>query len=352
METKKIFKILYCAVFFAACLFLSVGLIFPGASDSTEGGNMPHIIRDSISQYDPNYEEDFENWFSKSFAYRGRISDWFSSLRERIFLTGNDEVIVGHDGFLFFHETIDSYTGADPLSDSELDAIVSALGRISDKCSDEGVRFLFVCVPNKSTIYPEYVPRNYREYDGTCDLDRLNESLDRMGIDYLDLRSVLTEAKGDGLLYFRRDTHWNKFGAGVASLAILDKLGLSASVSPYDIHTVPRDFQADLDALLYPHSTRYDDNPTYERAGMYAYTSAFSGEMDMTITTRSAGKAGKLLIFRDSYGSALIEFLACDFSSVRFERTTPYRTELIRKSDYDTVIVEISERKLRELLCK
>lgn len=343
---------MYCAVFCVICIFFSLGLIIPGAADSVYGGEMPHLTDDNFRNIYTDYGERFEKWFSGNFAYRGKTAEFFSSIKERIFNTGNGQVIVGEDGFLFFDETIDYYTGADPLNDSELDAIVSAIEKVSDRCKAENVRFLFMCVPNKSTVYPEKIPVNYVEYEGESDLDRLYSRLDGSGTEYIDLRPVLIEAKKDGLLYYRRDTHWNRFGAGIASLAVMEKLGLPVAVSPYDEHTAERCFEGDLDALLYPCTAKYDECPVYERGGMFVYTSAFSGEMDMEITTRSAGEGGSLLIFRDSYANSLIEFFACDFSSVRFERIVPYRTDLIKNGDYDSVIVEISERKLRELLCR
>ncbi len=109
-------------------------------------------------------------------------------------------------------------------------------------------------------------------------------------------------------------------------------------------------FEGDLDRLLYPGTTRYDDNLVYDYTGQYIYTSAFSNEMDLQITTRSGGSAGKLLMFRDSFGSAMIGDLAVSFSNMRMERAVPYRLDLLKTERYDVVIVEIAERNLRNLI--
>ena len=88
----------------------------------------------------------------------------------------------------------------------------------------------------------------------------------------------------------------------------------------------------------------------YTYDGQYIYTSAFSTAMDMTITTRSAGEAGTLLCFRDSFASAMLGDLAISFSGAQFERAVPYRIDLLETVRADVVIVEIAERNLRTLI--
>lgn len=123
-----------------------------------------------------------------------------------------------------------------------------------------------------------------------------------------------------------------------------------------DFSSLPRTdvttHEGDLDRLLYPGTVKYDDNTVYDYDGQYIYTSAFSTEMDMTITTRSAGTAGKLLCFRDSFASALIGDFAISFSQMQMERAIPYRLELLETAPAaaDVVIVEIVERNLRSLI--
>ena len=42
--------------------------------------------------------------------------------------------------------------------------------------ASRGAQLLFVCAPNKNTIYPEYMPGQYRKTEQVSDLDRLEQA--------------------------------------------------------------------------------------------------------------------------------------------------------------------------------
>lgn len=348
---KSIGTLLFCVLFFCLCAFFSVGMLIPGASSAVEGAEMPVLMTDG--RISDGFGDAFETWFSKRFAFRGTVVDLFSSLKEHLFQTGNDQVIVGEDGFLYFDDTLDNFLREDPLTEDELCAIGDALANLNEYAKEHGARLLFVCAPNKNTVYPEYMPARYRmaQTDTPSDLDRLYAYLSsKQQIDILDLRPVLAAAKEEHLLYHKRDSHWNGYGAHVAYEAIMEHLSLPTPdfsvLERSDITT----HEGDLDRLLYPGTVKYDDNTVYNYEGQYIYTSAFSTEMDMTITTRSAGEAGTLLCFRDSFASAMLGDLAISFSQMQMERAIPYRLDLLETTKADIVIIEIVERNLRSLI--
>ena len=348
---KTVGTLFFCVLFFCLCAFFSLGMLIPGASSAVEGAEMPALITDG--RISDGFGDDFETWFSKRFAFRGTVVDLFSSLKETVFQTGNDQVIVGEDGFLYFQDTMDSFLKENPLTDDEIRSIGTALSNLSAYAEEHGAHLLFVCAPNKNTVYPEYMPARYRTSPSNAmsDLDRLHAYLDaETAVDYLDLRPILTAAKEEQLLYHKRDSHWNGYGAHIAYEAIMTHLGLPMP----DFSVLPRTdittHEGDLDRLLYPGTVKYDDNTVYNYDGQYIYTSAFSTEMDMSITTRSAGTAGTLLCFRDSFSSALIGDFAVSFSQMQMERAIPYRLDLLESFKADIVIVEIVERNLRSLI--
>lgn len=348
---KTVGTLLFCVLFFCLCAFFSVGMLIPGASSAVEGAEMPVLITDG--RISDGFGDDFETWFSKRFAFRGTVVDLFSQLKETVFATGNDQVIVGEDRFLYFQDTMDAFLRQNPLTEEELFAIAGALSNLDAYAKDHGARLLFVPAPNKNTVYPESMPARYRmaQPDTPSDLDRLFAYLGaKTEVDFLDLRPVLEAAKEEQLLYHRRDSHWNGFGAHIAYEAIMEHLSLPMP----DFSALPRTaiatHEGDLDRLLYPGTVKYDDNLVFDYDGQYIYTSAFSTEMDMTITTRSAGTAGRLLCFRDSFASAMLGDLAVSFSSAQLERAIPYRLDLLQTQAADVVIVEIVERNLRSLI--
>ncbi len=346
-DRTKLGQILFCAVFFLLCSFFSLGMLIPGASEAAEGAEMPALIVDGKVAH--GFGNDLESWFAKRFAYRGAVVDGFSAIKEKMFATGNDQVVVGKEGFLFFGETLDCYTGAAPMTEEELMAAADVLAAMQAYTEEQGTQFVFVCAPNKSSIYGEMMPDRYAAREGEGDLDRLHKLLDERGVHYCDLRPALTEDKDEALLYHKRDTHWNGMGAFLGYEKVMERLGRQ----PLDRSTLTKvtdtAFEGDLDGLLYPGVTRYDENTAYDFTGRYAYTSAYSTPMDMTITTRTEG-GGKALIFRDSFANAWIAPFATTFQEARFERANPYRLDLLASERYDVVIVEIAERNLRDLI--
>lgn len=341
--------ILFCVLFFCLFSVFSLGMLIPGASEAVEGAEMPALITDG--RISDGFGSDFETWFSKRFAFRGSVVDAFSALKETIFKTGNDQVIVGKDNFLFYADTAQNFTRSNAMTDDEIAAAAKSLSALQDYAEEHGARFLFVCAPNKNTVYPEYMPDRYDRLTEVSDLDRFYTYLDEnTDVSYLDLRPVLSEAKDDGLLYHKRDSHWNGFGAHVGYEAVAAALGLKIPDFSQFARTEIDTHEGDLDRLLYPGTIKYDDDIVWNFDGQYVYTSAFATTMDMEITTRSAGENGSLLMFRDSFASAWMGNFAITFSSCRFERAVPYRLDQLETGNYDVVIVEIVERNLRTLI--
>ena len=342
---KKGLLILFCAAFFAFCAFFSLGMLIPGASSAVEGSSgMPALIGDD--GINNNFGDEFEDWLSKSFAYRSKVVSAFSAIRETVFRTGNDQVTVGRESFLFFNEGLAGFTGEEAMTDEEIAACAAALDHMAEYAADHGAKFLFVCAPGKETIYPEMLPARFRPA-AVHDIDRLYAALSDAGVDFIDLRPTLLQAKEDALLYHKRDSHWNGRGAAAAFGAITDALELPRiDFGRFSVH---HDFEGDLDRLLYPGEVRFDDDETQDMSGMFIFTSAYSTPMDMMISTRSEGE-GKLLIFRDSFANAMIPYFSATFAEVKFERANPYRLDLLEGYDASVVIVEITERNLRDLI--
>ncbi len=348
MNTKKTLLIIYCVLFFLPCAFFSLGMIIPGAANAVEGAEMPSLIKggDTLT-VNTKFGSEFEEYFSKSFAYRNYVVDTFSALKAGVFNDGNDQVIVGKSNFLFFSDTLDSYIGTGAMTDSEINAAADSIRALYNYSRDHGADFLFVCAPNKNSIYPEMMPSRYVMKMEDRDLDRLHAALDARGVPYLDLRPILTGAKDDALIYHKRDTHWNNEGALIAVKAIADTLGFTLPDFSALGKAHTRDFEGDLDKLLYPASVRFDDNTAYDLTGMYGFASAYSSPMQMSIATRSNGE-GKLLMFRDSFANAAFPFLATAFKEAKFERG--YTIDQLDSYAADTVILEIAERNIRELI--
>lgn len=351
---KKAFHILYCGVFIALCLALGLGAFFLPTDEAGEGRDLspfPSFLTEG--KFNTDFFNEFDAWLTDHFTGRRQFINANSTVMEQLFHTGSDQVIVGEDGFLFYSQTVADYCGESVLTDEEIGAIADSLKEMSDTAAGFGAKLIVAVAPNKNTVYGDYMPPAYRavsENDkGKSNMDLLYEALAARDVLFADLRQTLANAENQ--TYHKRDTHWNGAGALVAYNTILDKLELPhKDFSAYPMIRTS-DFSGDLDEMLYPGAAKTDDNymPEYDFSGAYIYTSAGNSVMDMTITTRSGGE-GSLLVFRDSFGSALIPYFSASFRDVRYERAMPYRINLLARYPADAVIIEIAERNIPLLL--
>ena len=135
-------------------------------------------------------------------------------------------------------------------------------------------------------------------------LVNLQKYLRQEQVSYGDLYETLSEEKE--VLYHKRDSHWNNKGAAVAAetlLSSLKKEHVSYKKEPYTIKT---DFTGDLDEMLYPLATTPEEEVYYDRQTTFAYVGEVGSNFDPKITTVNPVKEGSLVMFRDSFGNALL----------------------------------------------
>ena len=100
--------------------------------------------------------------------------------------SGNPDVILGTDGWLYYSDTLTDYTGTDPMGERELFAASKNLQLMSQYCGENGRSFLFVIAPNKNSVYGENMP-DYGCAGEESNAQRLLERLDASGGQTVDL---------------------------------------------------------------------------------------------------------------------------------------------------------------------
>lgn len=177
--------------------------------------------------------------------------------------------------------------------------------------------------------------------------ERLTQVLKQEGVSYADLYQAFTEQ--DEVLYHARDSHWNNKGAALAAdvlMSMLDKEHDSYENEPYEVR---RDSTGDLDTMLYPLATTADDEVYYDKEMTYAVVGEIGSNFDPRITTVNPVKEGSLVMYRDSFGNALLPYMADAYANAYFSRGIPYQLNDVDTNAADTVIIERAERFLPEM---
>ncbi len=169
-----------------------------------------------------------ENYYNDHFGFRDAlIRRYHREMKKRFGQSGVPNVITGKDDWYFYAGdlVLDDFRGLVPLTENQLISWREDLVRKRDWLARQGIRYLFVLVPDKQTIYPEYLPDYFQKAKGTTRIEQLVECLKQdPDSEILDLKPNLLAAKSEGRLYQKTDTHWNEYGAFVGYREIMHKL--------------------------------------------------------------------------------------------------------------------------------
>lgn len=254
------------------------------------------------------------------------------------------EVIIGKDNWLYlgdmYHHTISNSRRPATDADVTIGKDSAATTKIWDAyLKDKGVKVFRVMIgPDKGSIYPEHMP-NWAKPVSSNPTDALVAEADPNI--FIDLRPPLLAAKklhGEDL-YFKTDTHWNAFGAGLAFQAFAREVAKTApeikwpSDDAYRIVHTKHIHGEDLARFLRIPSSLHDLEPiinagnlpikttrSYFQTGEVIYQGGNpevpSPKKPVVVKSEGALNNKKVLWLRDSFGNSLSPLMAATFSDV------------------------------------
>ncbi|MDO5444733.1 MAG: hypothetical protein Q4F31_03835 [Eubacteriales bacterium] len=326
------------------CLIPSVGMIAAGPSKAAGNEILSPVPRleKLDGTFNPEVLSEASSWFDDRFALRQQLSTAWSRINALLFgCSVNDDVILGQEGWLFFADSLNDYTGQ-LLPDEVIESAALHLAELRDCCHENGAEFVFTVAPNKNSLYPEYMPKRIPAGKNS-NVDRLYRRLSELGVDYADLHEAFRGK--DEVLYFHTDSHWNSKGAAVAADNILSAVGVNCGFSLGEFGN-GKTHTGDLFEMLYPSGKSRETDPEYLPGFSFRSVSDPQNGNAIEFSTENPSGSGHLLCWRDSFGISLYPYLAEHFASADFSRSSDYDPERIRSGEYDTVVLEIVERNI------
>ena len=139
---------------------------------------------------------------------------------------GNDSVLVGRDGRMFYlGENAVRQSAGLLVRDRAVVDTVDLLAATNRDLERRGIRFLVASPPNAATVYPDDLPDWARNAGKQTEYDLFVEGLESKGVKVVDLRPVMAAARSEGQIYYRHDSHWSPRGALAAFNAIVEAGG-------------------------------------------------------------------------------------------------------------------------------
>lgn len=269
-------------------------------------------------------------------------------------------VILGRDGWLFYNmeSDLEDWLNLWSVSDEELDAAERILTERRDWLAAQGIAYLAVICPNKTTVYHDFLPTGFRKLGAVPRLDRLRDRMETAGLDFLDLRPAMRQASSVRQAYWKTDTHWNDWGALVGSAAMVEALRprfpAMESIDLQAYHpeevTVPGGDLARLLLLEDRFTERFENmvpnftpkaKPGPSRG--YANPTTYSGR-EMVIRETGDQALPNALVFRDSFAKAAIPFLSERFDRSVYIWVHQFLPDIVLAEKPDVVVFEAVER--------
>ncbi len=309
----------------------------------------------------------FERYFNDHFGSRQRLLAIDHWIKAAIFgVSSVPTVLVGKQGWLFFTGedggSLDRwYRGIGAFTDADIAALRVELLRRREYLDRLGIAYVVVVVPEKYSVYPEFLPDWVRRVAPIPALDRIDADLSQHPeLHFIDLRGPLREATRNERVYYKTDSHWNFLGASVGYGVLSSEIGLllpgftavPSRRPPFDpavdfysgdlsrMVGAERHFREDDLApvwkVMADESTRCArKDPVGETSGVESY-----------IYTCPNPPRYSALVYRDSMAIALIPLLSENFRRTTYVSSRVMDPALVEKLKPDIVIEELVERTL------
>ncbi|MGN1188356.1 MAG: hypothetical protein ACI4R6_07670, partial [Lachnospiraceae bacterium] len=298
-------------IYIVAFLLISLIPLFTFSDNQAAIGNETKADKPKLSD-GTLFTQKADEYFAQNFGFRNRLVYAGNAIKQAAFKTsGQSEVIIGEDGWLFYESALADYRGTNDMTQLELERAAVILKMMQDYVEYKGGQFIFFSAPNKMSVYGEYMPYYYMQSGRNGNYERLYSELVSLGVNTVQLKNILSLEKLGGVqLYHKLDSHWNNYGAAVAYEAVAQALSdaygeeyagyTRYSELPY--RTV-NNFSGDLQSMLLPGSDVKDEQVEFNVNEDFEYTGRFKGVDDLIITTQNEKAAvdKSVTLFRDSF---------------------------------------------------
>ena len=295
------------------------------------------------------YIAGLETYFNDHFGFRNRLLHWHNRWKYALFGSGSGSgVIIGKDDWLFYadDQMVDHYRGVRQFTPQNLQDWATLLEHRRDWLARQNIKYIFVVAPDKQSVYSEQLPDWLTKVRPDTELDQfLAYMRAHSTVEVLDLRPALREARRIAPTYLKTDTHWNDFGGFVASQEIVKVLSKQLpGFEPLSLNSFERQNRlmpgGDLANLL-----GLDISEIAENNAIFFIPKSDLPPLKFNADSTTNPEAqGTMIVFDDSFGLALKQFLGCYFNKVVYSGQYELNAGLIKRHMPSVVVSEIVER--------
>lgn len=345
------------------CIFIgSAYIVWPFARPYLEGENTENRTMAEAPVFSfhtlREYPGQLEAYLNDHLPFRSALIKLNSMIDYYLLKSSsNSNVELGKEGWLFYkaNQSMDFYTGRKKYTEKELQTIADNLERTNNNLEQKGTRFALFIAPNKERVYYEYMPYYYGTPSDQCALQQvveyLKENTDVAVICPYDAIMDYKNQNPEMPLYHKTDTHWNDLGAYIGTCVLFDELNVEWKSDDVTVKKI-KDQPGDMANMLHFEKT-LNPGETCVLSGFHKDDTVNTEELDFyghwTFVSPSA-QNGKLLVCRDSFCTAMRQFLIEAFQESDLVHYSTFSNNLIDEEEPDIFIYEVCERNIDHLL--
>lgn len=372
-----------CLFIFLCFILISTGWFLTNETESESENRtltaFPTLIINK--KINPNFDTDFEKAWVDHLMIRKTALDIYTLFMNSLNTKGNKHVLIGKDNWLFrnafvnkhnFHN-IKSYQRKVLLSQKESTKITSELKRTADWARQHNIKVYLIVPPEKPQIYADFFPKYILRHDNPPIHAQISQLIPN-DITYIPLEAPLKEARKNTPvpLYWKTDTHWNYSAAFIGYTELMRAIKRDfphlKSLTRSNFNIIKKEIVAESEGELGGNLYSILKNPKYENKTAYEFfishipsktTKKQLSTRYTTYNTTNALNKLNVIVYHDSYGNYMMDFLKNTFSDLKTIRFNPPKETwdiLLNKEQSDILafkpdilIFEISELKLIEL---
>lgn len=273
----------------------------------------------------------FESYVSDQFPLRNTVVSSKSFIQRSLGETEQNNVFIGKDGWLFENQT--------PFDEEKVNKTVSAISKFSKECKIPNQ--VFMLVPNSTYFLKDKFP-SFLTFDSQAEqIKTIYGALPE------EMKKADTVKMFDGVenieeYYYKTDHHWTTRAAKTAFDRVAPELGIDASKTKFEFHTVTNSFCGTLASSsgIYAAADKIEICIPSDCNGQYFVNNAdtktktpslfelsklnqtnkyevFAGGNFSRLTISTTNINGKnLLIFKDSYANCFIPMLTPYYQNI------------------------------------
>lgn len=252
-----------------------------------------------------------------------------------------DKVIIGKDGWLFrYNNLLPKLAINESLDNNSLSNFKNEIDNRTKYYQSKGIDYYLFIIPNKASVYDEYVSSRYQTKDEQKYENKVEKLMNYLALDSVSnvhyLKDLMQEKKKINQVYYKKDHHWNEWGAYYGTEYMIDiiskkhpNIGNIPELEDYQINE-EKEHYGNLIHVLGLQQVTYEDRISfipkegvkiygdgkkrkYKSPKGFAYPWAY--QKSTAVNNISLPKA---LVIRDSFSNSVIPFFGNSFRDVLY----------------------------------